>query len=211
MGRDSKSCRRWKKRNRADGGKKERWAEKGKQTYLPELFGEKHSQVLVGTIDGETGGGGGGGEGWNRHGDGWIIARSMSKLYSPSQIHRDRSSLVTSRHPFRGLGQKRKDHPHTFFRAAVSCALSFFFYHAPRHKSTNFTEFYPTDTAHNPRIIGIPYQNLASNWLSPALGSPQPSLIGKTLQHPYIHPSAFFPAATHYPALAPPFHKVSPC
>jgi uncharacterized protein YqeY len=66
MARDSKSCRRWKKRNRATVGKKERWEITARKTYLPELFGEKHSQVLVGAFDGETGGGGGRGEGWDR-------------------------------------------------------------------------------------------------------------------------------------------------
>lgn len=99
-------------------------AELEKATHLPELFGEKHSQVLVGTVYGETGGGGGGGEGWNRHGDGWIIARSMSKLYS-SISDPSRSIFTCHVTPSVPRTRPKKEGPpaHILPRGCILCSL----------------------------------------------------------------------------------------
>lgn len=140
-------------------------AELGKATHLPELFGEKHSQVLVGTVYGETGGGGGGGEGWNRHGDGWIIARSMSKLYS-SISDPSRSIFTCHVTPSVPRTRPKKEGPpaHILPRGCILCSLFSFFIMLLATNPPISQNFYPTDTAHNPRTIAIPYQTLASNW-----------------------------------------------
>lgn len=109
---------------------------------------------------------------------------------------------------------KKEGSPAPFFRAAVSCALAALLSCcSPQiHQfSQKFSQPIPPTTP-EPKL---PFGSLTKtalpigHSLSPALGSPQPSLIGQTLQHPYILPSAFFPPATDYPALAPPFHKIS--
>jgi hypothetical protein len=96
--------------------------------------------------------------------------------------------LPLSRHAIRSAdsaknGRTTRTYPSA--RLYLVLSLSFFIMLLP-HKSTNFTEFLPNRYRPQPPNH---CQNLASNWPSPALGSPQPSpsLIGKTLQHPYIH------------------------
>lgn len=112
------------------------------------------------------------------------IPRSIvHQVISSSQIHRDRSSgiLLSRRHAIRSA-DSAKNGRSILPRGALA---------------TNFTEFLPTDPAHNQTPIWILTKTAlpighSQPLLSPALGSPQPSLIGKTLQQPYIHPSAFF-------------------
>jgi hypothetical protein len=147
------------------------------------------------------------------HGKRWIIAGSIIGVISipSSQIHRDRSLRVTSRNPFRGPGQKRKDHPrHSSARLSLYRVLSLSFLSCCSPQIHQFHRIllnrYRPQSPNHLDSLPKPRFQLAI-LLSPALGSPEPSLIGKTLQHPYIHPSAFFPPA--YPAFAPPFHKVT--